>query len=106
MHLIATGIGVHATTSWRAATCRRGSPAIGVGRSVRSLAYAARWPAATCLPRARRRPSFLRSTDEAAALLVLIAQLDPARFDAAAVRFLGRACLERSFITTSDAQFL
>jgi hypothetical protein len=44
--------------------------------------------------------------DEAAALLVLIASEDPARLDAAAVRFLGRACLERSFITLGDAQLL
>ena len=39
-------------------------------------------------------------------LLVLIASQDPRRLEAAAVRFLGRACLERSFITLSDAQFL
>jgi hypothetical protein len=44
--------------------------------------------------------------DEAAALLVLIASEDRAKLDAAAVRFLGRACLERSFITLSDAQLL
>lgn len=44
--------------------------------------------------------------DEAAALLVLIAQHDPPKFDAAAVRFVGRACLERSFITLDDAQLL
>ncbi|MDP9257550.1 MAG: hypothetical protein M3Q31_13470 [Actinomycetota bacterium] len=44
--------------------------------------------------------------DEAAALLVLIASEDPGKLDAAAVRFLGRACLERSFITLSDAQLL
>jgi hypothetical protein len=44
--------------------------------------------------------------DEAAALLVLIAQEDPAKLNAAAVRFLGRACLERSFITLDDAQLL
>lgn len=44
--------------------------------------------------------------DEAAALLVLIAREDPEKLDAAAVRFLGRACLERSFITLSDAQLL
>jgi hypothetical protein len=44
--------------------------------------------------------------DEAAALLVLIAREDPAKLDAAAVRFLGRACLERSFITLDDAQLL
>jgi hypothetical protein len=31
---------------------------------------------------------------------------DPAKLDAAAVRFLGRACLERSFITPGDAQLL
>jgi hypothetical protein len=44
--------------------------------------------------------------DEAAALLVLIAQHDPAKLEAAAVRFLGRACLELSFMTLSDAQLL
>ena len=44
--------------------------------------------------------------DEAAALLVLIAQEDQGKLDAAAVRFLGSACLERSFITLVDAQFL
>jgi hypothetical protein len=44
--------------------------------------------------------------DEAAALLVLIARQDPERLQAAAVRFLGRACLERSFITLDDAQLL
>ncbi|MDP9257395.1 MAG: hypothetical protein M3Q31_12675 [Actinomycetota bacterium] len=44
--------------------------------------------------------------DEAAALLVLIAREDPQKLDAAAVRFLGRACLERSFITLADAQLL
>ena len=44
--------------------------------------------------------------DEAAALLVLIASADPGKLDAAAVRFLGRACLERSFITLDDAQLL
>jgi hypothetical protein len=44
--------------------------------------------------------------DEAAALLVLIASEDPEKLDAAAVRFLGRACLERSFITLDDAQLL
>lgn len=43
---------------------------------------------------------------EAAALLVLIASEDPEKLDAAAVRFLGRACLERSFITLDDAQLL
>jgi hypothetical protein len=42
--------------------------------------------------------------DEAAVLLVLIAREDPEKLDAAAVRFLGRACLERSFITLDDAQ--
>ena len=46
------------------------------------------------------------AVEEAAALLVLIAREDPGRLDAAAVRFLGRACLERSFITLADAQFL
>ena len=44
--------------------------------------------------------------DEAAGLLVLIAADDPARFDSAAVRFLGRACLERSFLTLADTQLL
>lgn len=44
--------------------------------------------------------------DEAAALLVLIAEKDPDKFDAAAVRFMGRACLERSFMTLGDAQLL
>ena len=44
--------------------------------------------------------------NEAAPLLVLIASADPAKLDAAAVRFLGRACLERSFISLADAQWL
>ncbi len=44
--------------------------------------------------------------DEAAALLVLIASSDPEKLEPAAVRFLGRACLERSFITLADAQLL
>ena len=44
--------------------------------------------------------------DEAAALLVLITREDPEKLEAAAVRFLGRACLERSFITLDDAQLL
>jgi hypothetical protein len=44
--------------------------------------------------------------DEPAALLVLIATQDPEKLDAAAVRFLGRACLERSFVTLADAQLL
>jgi hypothetical protein len=44
--------------------------------------------------------------DEAAALLVLIAQEDSAKLDTAAVRFPGRACLERSFITLGDPQLL
>jgi hypothetical protein len=44
--------------------------------------------------------------DEAARLLVLFASADPAKLDAAAVRFLGRACLERSFITLADARWL
>jgi hypothetical protein len=47
-----------------------------------------------------------RDLDEAAGLLVLIASEDPAKLDAAAVRFLGRACLERPFITLDDAQLL
>lgn len=44
--------------------------------------------------------------EEAAALLLLIASKDPEKLDAAAVRFLGRACLERPFITLRDAQLL
>ena len=44
--------------------------------------------------------------DEAAALLVLIASNDPQRLDAAAVRFLGRACLGCRFIKLSDTQLL
>jgi hypothetical protein len=44
--------------------------------------------------------------EDAAGLLLLIAREDPDRFDAAAVRFLGRACLERSFVTLGDARFL
>ena len=44
--------------------------------------------------------------DEAADLIMLIARDDPTKLDAAAVRFLGRACLERSFITLADAQLL
>jgi hypothetical protein len=44
--------------------------------------------------------------DEAAALLLLIAREDPENLDAAAVRFLGRACLERSIMTLDDAQLL
>jgi hypothetical protein len=36
----------------------------------------------------------------------LIAREDPAKLEAAAVRFLRRACLERSFITLDDAQLL
>jgi hypothetical protein len=44
--------------------------------------------------------------DEAVDLILLIAHHDPAKLDAAAVRFLGRACLERSFITLTDAQLL
>ena len=44
--------------------------------------------------------------DEAAGLLALIAADDPERLDAAAVRFLGRACLERSFATLADAHLL
>lgn len=44
--------------------------------------------------------------EEVAALLVLIAEKDPETVDAAAVRFLGRACLERSFITLDDALLL
>jgi hypothetical protein len=42
--------------------------------------------------------------EEAAALLVLIAREDPEKLDPAAARFLGRACLERSFITLDVAQ--
>ena len=44
--------------------------------------------------------------DDAAALLALIASADPEKFDSAAVRFLGRACLERSFIRLDDVQLL
>jgi hypothetical protein len=44
--------------------------------------------------------------DEAAALLVLIAREDPEKVDATAVPFLGRACIERPFITLADAQLL
>jgi hypothetical protein len=44
--------------------------------------------------------------DEAAALLALIALKDPEKLEPAAVRFLGRACLERSFITLDDAHLL
>jgi hypothetical protein len=44
--------------------------------------------------------------EDAAGLLVLIAHSDPSKLDAAAVRFLGRACIERSFITLADAQLL
>jgi HEAT repeat protein len=44
--------------------------------------------------------------DEAARLLVLIASAEPAKLDAAAVRFLGRVCLERSFITLAGARWL
>ena len=36
----------------------------------------------------------------------MIAREDPTKLDAAAVRFLGRACLERPFITLADAQLL
>jgi hypothetical protein len=36
----------------------------------------------------------------------LIASSGPAKLDAAAVRFIGRACLEESFITPTDAQLL
>jgi hypothetical protein len=57
---------------------------------------------------ARVAASDLRDVDleEAAALLTLIASKDPGKLDAAAVRFLGRACLERPFITLDDAQLL
>ena len=57
---------------------------------------------------ARAAASDLRhiELDEAAPLLVLIASSDPAKLDAAAVRFLGRACLERPFITLDDARWL
>jgi hypothetical protein len=58
--------------------------------------------------RARNAASELRHVelDEAAALLVLIAKEDPASLDAAALGFLGHACLKRSFITLDDAQLL
>jgi hypothetical protein len=39
-------------------------------------------------------------------LLALIAREDPEKLDAAAARFLGRACLERPFMTLADTQFL
>lgn len=57
---------------------------------------------------ARAAASDLRyvDLDDAASLLVLIASQSPEKLDAAAVRFLGRACLERSFITLADAQLL
>jgi hypothetical protein len=57
---------------------------------------------------ARSAAAELRHVDleEAAPLLALIASSDPERLDAAAVRFLGRACLERSFIRLDDAQWL
>jgi hypothetical protein len=57
---------------------------------------------------ARTAAADLRYVDleEAAELLVLIAGEDPGKLDPAAVRFLGRACLERSFITLDDAQLL
>jgi hypothetical protein len=42
--------------------------------------------------------------DDAAVLLVLIARDDPAKLDAATVRFHGRACLERSFIIGTPAR--
>jgi hypothetical protein len=60
------------------------------------------------LPAARTAASDLPhvALEEAAALLVLIAGEDPEKLDAAAVRFLGRACLERSFITLADAHLL
>jgi hypothetical protein len=44
--------------------------------------------------------------EEAADLLILIAAKDPRKLDSAAVRFLGRACLERPFITLADTQLL
>jgi hypothetical protein len=57
---------------------------------------------------ARAAAADLRHVDleEAAPLLVLIASSDPGKLDAAAVRFLGRTCMERSFITLGDAQWL
>jgi hypothetical protein len=60
------------------------------------------------LPAARAAAGELRRVDleEAAPLLVLIATSDPERLDAAAVRFLGRACLERPFMTLADARWL
>lgn len=69
--------------------------------------FDAHWPAATCWRLARQRLTCRTSTlNEAAALLVLIASQDPEKLDAVAIRFLGRACLERSFITLDDAQLL
>jgi hypothetical protein len=44
--------------------------------------------------------------DEAAALVALIALERPETLDAAAVRFLGRVCLERPWVTLTDAQLL
>ena len=55
-------------------------------------------------PRAPRHVPHLPT--EAAALLVLTARHDPEKLEATAVRFLGRACLERSFMTLSDTQLL
>jgi hypothetical protein len=42
----------------------------------------------------------------AAAPRALIASSDPDKLDPAAVRFLGRACLERAFITLDETQLL
>jgi hypothetical protein len=76
----------------------QGSPLTRLRRALAGRDLAAARAAAGDLPHV--------GLDEAAALLVLIARDDPKRLDAAAVRFLGRSCLERSFITLADAQLL
>ena len=76
----------------------QGSPLTRLRRALAGGDLLAARAAAAGLPRV--------DLDEAAALLVLIASEDPGKLDAAAVRFLGRACLERSFITLTDAQLL
>ena len=76
----------------------QGSPLTRLGRAIAGDNLLAARSAALELPHV--------GLDEAAALLVLIARQDPERLQAAAVRFLGRACLERSFITLDDAQLL
>ena len=76
----------------------QGSPLTRLRRALAGGDLLAARAAAAGLPRV--------DLDEAAALLVLIASEDPAKLDAASVRFLGRACLERSFMTLTDAQLL